>query len=829
VLSVFLGPGLAFSQENETNVTAGGTPEALPAETVEQTPAKLPDDVISRDRLFNEADLIEERASRLLQEHSRPMRPLEERSELSEKLEASRARILRKASFNALTLSDLDLEIEIWQGDVDEIDARNAELAERITAIQEAKAELGAARQKWKKTLEVYRERGYTATLDEINQVISMLDQSIAELESMVQPLLEAQQKLSAQKNKIKDHLLFLRERRETLAGSMWRKDSESLFETGFVCLFEIDKECKKDLADRWSRYVSESADYLQRMSTPLIVELIALFLLWLVFKNLLSGLRERAEEIPSMDELQALFKHSLLIAVLGAFLPASLFYTDAPFLVRKAYLLLLGVPAVILLVSIISERGIKLFILGIGVSYIIGIGRDIILGTPPLDRLMLLLQLGVALVVTLVALSPGRLQEQAQEQGWDRFYRYARIAQWLLVLLLGASFFFQVFGFGRASIFLAHASFQTVFMSLLILAVYRLTRSIVVYVLFTPRLARIRIVKTQVLVIIAKVSKWLLVASVLAWFYGVLRVWGLYRPVTGFFKTFWDAGFMLGETKISVGVVILAFLALYLSRKISRTICFVLDEQVYPRRQTEPGLQGAINQGFRYIIAFIGFVVALSILGVRLQNLAIIAGALGVGIGFGLQNVVNNFVSGIIMLAERPIKLGDVLEMNGIWGTVRRIGIRATTIETWDQSEIIVPNGDLLWSNLVNWTHTNKMNRVIMSVGVAYGTDPEKVLEILVNTALAHPEVMTTPGPYALFTGFGDSSLDFELRCYLPSVDGRLRVPSELRVEIYEALEEAGITIPFPQRDVYIKSVSWPEGRGKSGPDGQKEDKETQ
>jgi len=207
--------------------------------------------------------------------------------------------------------------------------------------------------------------------------------------------------------------------------------------------------------------------------------------------------------------------------------------------------------------------------------------------------------------------------------------------------------------------------------------------------------------------------------------------------------------------------------------------------------------------------LIFIGFITALSILGVKLQSIVIVAGALGVGIGFGLQNVVNNFVSGIIMLLERPIKTGDVLEIDGMWGVVKNIGIRATTIETWDQSEQIVPNGDLLWTRLINWTHTNNINRVTISIGVAYGSDVEKVLEILVKTAYEHPEVLTDPKPYAIFIGFGNSSLDFELRCYLPSIEGRLRIPSEIRVEIYKTLAEKNITIPFPQRDVWIREIN--------------------
>ncbi|MBW2377428.1 MAG: mechanosensitive ion channel, partial [Deltaproteobacteria bacterium] len=176
-------------------------------------------------------------------------------------------------------------------------------------------------------------------------------------------------------------------------------------------------------------------------------------------------------------------------------------------------------------------------------------------------------------------------------------------------------------------------------------------------------------------------------------------------------------------------------------------------------------------------------------------------------GIGFGLQGLVNNVVSGFVLLTERPIRLRDKIEIEGVLGNVSSIGIRASMIRTFDGAEVIVPNGDLISQRVVNWTLSARRQRVIIPVGVAYGTDPNQVLSILRRLAAENEKVFKAPAPLALFRGFGESSLDFELRIFMDPLDV-LDVPSAVNVEINEALKEAGIEIPFPQRDLHLRGV---------------------
>ena len=198
----------------------------------------------------------------------------------------------------------------------------------------------------------------------------------------------------------------------------------------------------------------------------------------------------------------------------------------------------------------------------------------------------------------------------------------------------------------------------------------------------------------------------------------------------------------------------------------------------------------------------------AFAAAGVETTQFAIIAGALGVGIGFGLQNVVNNFVSGLILMFERPIQPGDIIDVDTLQGRVVEIGLRATRIKTWEGAEVVVPNGTLLSGNLINWTLSDSTRRIDVNVGVAYGSDVRKVLEVLTAVARRQPLAMEDPEPTVVFSGFGDSSLNFTVRFWIRDANTVLAARTGGYVDVYEALAAAGIEIPFPQRDLHLRSV---------------------
>ncbi len=264
--------------------------------------------------------------------------------------------------------------------------------------------------------------------------------------------------------------------------------------------------------------------------------------------------------------------------------------------------------------------------------------------------------------------------------------------------------------------------------------------------------------------------------------------------------------GFTVGDITISLSAILLAVGVFVVGLALTRFVTGWLDRRILSATDLDAGVRNSIRTGASYTATILALLVAFAAAGVNFGNIAIVAGALSVGIGFGLQSIVNNFVSGLILLAERPIKVGDWVSVTAGEGTVTKINVRATEIETFDRCTIIVPNSSLISDAVQNWTHGDLMGRCKVAIGVSYDADPQQVHDILIQCAESHPRTMAYPLPSVLFTGFGDSSLDFEVRLFINDVNWVAFVGSELRFSIHKALKEADIEIPFPQRDLNLR-----------------------
>ncbi|MCB1214664.1 MAG: mechanosensitive ion channel, partial [Deltaproteobacteria bacterium] len=284
--------------------------------------------------------------------------------------------------------------------------------------------------------------------------------------------------------------------------------------------------------------------------------------------------------------------------------------------------------------------------------------------------------------------------------------------------------------------------------------------------------------------------------------------LWKIYPNLREAREAILSLGFSLGERTLTLGMFLQAALFFYISHLVAFLLCTILQGEVYPRKQIDLGVANSINSLLRYALWILGVVFAFFALGFELQQLAIIAGALSVGIGFGLQNIVNNFVSGIILLFERPVKVGDLLEIQNEWGEVEKVGLRSTIIRTHSKTQLIIPNSDFITQKVTNLTFSDKDYRVEVPVGITYGSNVELAKNIMEEIASKHPLVSPKRKPKVIFQAFGNSSLDFEIFVWVSDAAQKRFIISDILFEVEKQFRQNNIEIPFPQRDLHVRSI---------------------
>ncbi len=294
--------------------------------------------------------------------------------------------------------------------------------------------------------------------------------------------------------------------------------------------------------------------------------------------------------------------------------------------------------------------------------------------------------------------------------------------------------------------------------------------------------------------------------ALAVAWLLFTLQSFRVYRPVSSLAITVLTHEFKLGELSLTLGSLVSFALATWAAFWLARLIRQVLAEDILPTLSLPRGVGNSVSSLSYYVVLFLGLLAALAAAGFQVGQLTLVFGALGVGIGFGLQDIVRNFVAGMIMMFERPIQRGDTVEVAGMVGQVREIGLRATTLATFDGADVVVPNGMLLADKLVNWTLTGTRRRISVELSTVYGADPRRTIDLLVQIARSVDGVSFAPAPHAIMTGLTAGALDFSVRAWTTESADWVQVRSELAIRIRDGLAEAGIEVPLPQHDVRLR-----------------------
>ena len=426
--------------------------------------------------------------------------------------------------------------------------------------------------------------------------------------------------------------------------------------------------------------------------------------------------------------------------------------------------------------------------------------------GFPPTAKREVQFAINLAVFAVFAYLvSPPRLAHLPEE---SRTHQLLIFGIRLAVLLLGGCITANLFGYIRLAQFLGVLCLYSSFIAVSMVTGVRVFTRLLLEGIDRPgaqHLAVVRSYRDGVVRWMPRLFSW---GGILIWLIATVNLLGLSAWVGKQFRAVLDYRIAGGSVGVTLGGVLGFFLILLVGYSASAIIRFLVREELLSRFHLSRGLPELIASTLHYLLLLLVFFFAVNAGGVELNKFTVLTGALGVGVGFGLQNIVNNFISGLILQFERPIHIGDVLDVDGTTGKVTRIGIRSSTVRTFQGAEVIIPNGNFISGKVINWTLSESLRRVELPVGVAYGTDPKLVCKLLDQAATTNENVLTSPVPAVFFKEFGDSSLNFELQFWVMQESNANRVKSEVGLAVMELLDNAGIEIPFPQRDLRLRAV---------------------
>jgi small-conductance mechanosensitive channel len=545
--------------------------------------------------------------------------------------------------------------------------------------------------------------------------------------------------------------------------------------------------------------YNAANADYLRTLG---IFGLLLLpLLLWLSHRSR-NVVTEDPEIQASTRVLRRPFSSWIVLTMVGVVV----LEPDAPMLRHQLAFLLALIPVLRLLPPVVFQVLGPWPYVATGLYLLHRLGY-VLLANPFLSRIYLLAI--TLLTASLLGWILWRERPQAGAAAPSTARRAVRAIGWLSIAALLVSAASNVLGNVSLAEMLTVGILDSGYVGLVLYAGVTVVASVLRLLLARRAISRFRVVTQHAGPLLHSGTRLLRLAALVAWVLVILNEFRIYRPIRDLVAGVLTFDLRFGEISLTLGGVLLFSFSVWLAFWAAKTVRLILQDEVLPKMSLPRGVGNSISSLTYYAMVLVGLFAALAAAGFEVGQLAIVVGALGVGIGFGLQNVVNNFVSGLILMFERPIQPGDVVEVAGTSGKVREIGMRATTLSTFEGADVVVPNGVLLSEKLINWTLSDMDRRIDVNVGVAYGSDARQVLELLMRVTRSTEGVADEPAPNVLFAGFGASSLDFGIRAWTNNFGDWVKIRSDLTVRVYEALGEAGIEIPFPQQDLHLRSIS--------------------
>jgi potassium efflux system protein len=708
----------------------------------------------------------------------------------------------RQKRFDEINTRELEELTNDWRNVSIRLRQIQKEMTGRVERIENEKASLQIPLRQWNFTLEQARNENATLTvIDQIRSIINAIEQVIAELNDNSAFLQEDLVKIS-------EKLISCNEIIRTL---------QVLLDESIIRLFRFDKPLiwkdsfhAKDTTLAEPGYFGANmpaiksfvADNSRKMYLHLALFIVITFVMISLFRRLQKSIAINDEQYVSRTRI--LMTKPIAASLMITFTITLFYYDYIPQAIRSLNAVLILVPMTLLISHNIYPT-IRKYIFLLMVFVLLTVLHDITYKEDLFSRLLLLLICSGSFVSIISMIRNRSIQELAGGTLFRRsLYNLLYVVGTMFAMAIGAN----IFGGVYIAEYFGISTLYSIVSAVLIYSFILVLDGILIMIIYSKGISSLTVIKNFGPTVEKRLTGLVALAGWTIWVLAVLREFKILDKVIEWFNRVFVAPINIGSTQISLLNIILFFFIIWLTITISRIIRFFLEGDVFTRLKLKKGVPGAISLMLRITIITIGFLIAIAAAGVQMEKLAILLGAFGVGIGFGLQNIFNNLISGIILAFERPINEGDIIEVGTLMGIVKEIGIRSSIIRTYDGSEVIVPNGNLISNELINWTLSDQHRRGEIRLGVAYGTDPQKVLDLLLAAAASNERVLGDPQPWAIFLGFGESSLDFRLTFWIAEADTRLTIQSEVAVKINQMIKEAGIEIPFPQRDLHLRSA---------------------
>jgi potassium-dependent mechanosensitive channel len=703
-------------------------------------------------------------------------------------------------------LALLDRLDATWQATRRQIRGWSDTVTRRATQLQQDVERLDSLRETWARSRADAVSAGAPAlVLGRIDELLKAISSTKARLESRLAALLVLQHRLSQELGRCEQILARIAEVRAELFAQLTARTGLPIWNpalwTGAVT----------EIGPAWQ----ESANTLDRIAERLIRSQAGrLPLLLAVFVGLVALLyqargRIRQGSAAGTATVSAVFEHPISTGVILTTVVGMLFYTDelALYLYTAG---LIGVVPVLRLMRTFVTGPVTLALYSLGTLFVVDQLRGLISTATQLDQVVYLIEM-LASVLLIVWL---RAAWQASRIRASTLPRAQAGTAALLVAFLMA-FVAGALGYMHLARMIGTGALGSSYAGLVMAVGVRAIRDLVAYALRVRPLRLLRAVQLHRPLIEHRVAGFLGWAGTIGWVVSTLSSFAVLDRVTAIGSEILGFRIGWGAAGASVADVVAFVVAMWLAVKVARLTRFILYEDVFSRIRLAKGVPQTLASVIQYGIVIVGFSMALVALGIDFTKLTILLGALGVGVGFGLQNVVSNVASGLVLLFERTVRIGDAIHVVGeggeVEGEVQAIGIRATTVRSWEGAEVIVPNADLVSHVVTNWTLSDRRSRLTVLVSVVPGSDPDHVSRLLTDAARAHPKVAATPVPVVLFRSLTDGVLLFELRCWTDDYDSGVVTRSELTALIYRALEAQRIEISVPPRAVRLTMEGTP------------------